>query len=115
MAFLSILGYHVGEPNFDLGQNVHLAMCGHETEPAVEIIWPHETEGPIRGLAERHPSGMTYHVCCTTDNLGFALARLGRSENTGHLRISSQASGSFRGRRTSFYNVAGIGPIEILE
>src|SRR5271170_2748098 len=76
MAFVSILGYRIVETVFDPGQNVHLAMCTHETEPAVEIIWPGETKGPVHDLTERLSTGVIYHVCYSTDDLGAALAGL---------------------------------------
>ena len=115
MVFLSILGYHVGKPIFDMGQNVHLAMCNHETGPAVEIIRPHETEGPIHGLTERHPSGVIYHVCYTTDNLCLTLAGLERAGTRVICASPPKPAAFFGGRKVSFCNVAGIGLIEILE
>jgi hypothetical protein len=115
MAFLSITGYRIGETVFDPGQNVHLAMCIHETEPAVEIIWPGETESPVLGLTERHPAGVIYHICYTTDDLGSTLAGLEK----GGLRVicvsPPRPAPLFGGRKVSFYTVRGIGLVEILE
>lgn len=114
-AYLTALGYRIGETVFDPGQNVQLAMCEHPTEPAVEIIWPGETKGPVLGMTERHPAGVIYHVCYTTDDLGAALAGL---EKAG-LRVicvsPPKPAPLFGGRKVSFYNVVGMGLIEILE
>jgi catechol 2,3-dioxygenase-like lactoylglutathione lyase family enzyme len=114
-AFLSALGYQIGETVFDPGQNVHLAICTHETEPAVEIIWPGDTQGPIEKLTERHAAGIVYHVCYETDNLTAALAQFAAAK----LRIVCISPPTpaplFGGRPVSFYNVVGIGLIEILQ
>jgi catechol 2,3-dioxygenase-like lactoylglutathione lyase family enzyme len=113
--FLSALGYRMGETVLDPGQNVHLKMCTHATEPPVEIIWPGTTSGPIDGMTQRHPSGIIYHVCYLTDDLAAALAAL---EKAG-LRVvcvsPPKPAPLFGGRKVSFYNVVGIGLMEILE
>ena len=115
MTFVSMLGYRIGEEVFDPGQNVNLGICTHETEPTVEIIWPGETKGPVHGLTEHHPAGVIYHVCYSTDHIGSALAGL---EKAG-LRVicvsSPKPAPLFGGRKVSFYNVAGIGLMEVLE
>ena len=115
VAFVSALGYQIGESVFDPLQNVRLTMCIHETEPAIEIICPSDTKGPIDGLTQRHPAGVIYHSCYETDDLPEALAAL---ENAGHAVIcisSPKAAPLFGGLHVSFYNVPGIGLIEILE
>jgi hypothetical protein len=114
-ALLTALGYRMGEAVLDPGQNVHLKMCLHETEPDVEIIWPGDTPGPLDGMMQRHSSGIIYHICYVTDNLAAALAGL---EKAG-LRVvcvsPQKPAPLFGGRPVSFYNVVGIGLIEILE
>jgi methylmalonyl-CoA/ethylmalonyl-CoA epimerase len=114
-AFVSILGYRIGEPVFDPLQNVHLVFCTHETQPAIEIIWPGETKGPVHGLAERHPAGVIYHVCYSTDDLGSALAEMQKAGLRAICVSAPQPAPLFGGRKVSFYNVAGIGLVEILE
>jgi catechol 2,3-dioxygenase-like lactoylglutathione lyase family enzyme len=113
-AFLTTMGYRIGETVFDPGQNVHLALCSHETEPAVEIIWPGETKGPILGLTERHPAGVIYHVCYTTDDLDAALAGLEKAALRVICVSPPKPAPLFGGREVSFYNVLGIGLMEIL-
>ena len=115
MTFLTALGYRMGETVLDPGQNVHLMMCTHETEPAVEIIWPSDTPGPIDNLMERHPSGIIYHVCYFTDDLAAALAGLQKAGLRAACISPPQPAPLFGGRKVSFYNVIGIGLIEILE
>jgi catechol 2,3-dioxygenase-like lactoylglutathione lyase family enzyme len=113
--FVSALGYRIGGPVFDPAQNVHLQLCTHETHPAVEIIWPGDTKGPIEKLTERHAAGIIYHLCYETDNLTDALAQFDEAK----LRIVCISPPTpaplFGGRPVSFYNVVGIGLIEILE
>ena len=113
--FVSELDYHLGEPVFDPAQNVHLQLCTHSAHPAVEIIWPGNPGGPIDKLAQRHASGIVYHLCYETDNLDAALAQL----NEAKLRIICISPPTpaplFGGRPVSFYNVVGIGLVEILE
>jgi methylmalonyl-CoA/ethylmalonyl-CoA epimerase len=113
--FVSALGYHLGEAVFDPVQNVHLELSTHETQPAVEIIWPGETRGPIEKLTERHAAGIIYHLCYETDDLIAALEHFAAAK----LRvvcISPPAPAVlFAGLKVSFYNVTGIGLIEILE
>lgn len=113
--FVSALGYRLGEPVFDPAQNVHLQLCVHETHPAVEIIWPGNAGGPIDKLAQRHASGIIYHVCYETDDLDAALARF-NEEKLRVVCISPPTPAPlFGGRPVSFYNVVGIGLIEILQ
>jgi len=113
--FLSAMGYQMGEAVLDPGQNVHLKMCSHATEPDVEIIWPADSKGPIDGLTQRYSSGIVYHVCYVTDDLTAALVAL---EKTGLRTVCVSPPKSaplFNDRKVSFYNVIGIGLIEILE
>ncbi len=113
--FLSNLGYQLGETVFDSRQNVNLQMGTHATEPTVEIIWPGDTPGPLEGMLQRHLAGLVYHICYVTDDLTAALAEF---ENAG-LRVvcvsPPKPAPLFGGCPVSFYNVIGIGLMEILE
>lgn len=115
MAFTSTLGYQIGETVFDPEQNVNLIMCTHEIQPSVEIIWPANSKGPVHGLTDRHPTGVIYHVCYATDDLGAALAGLKKAGLNAVCVCSPKAAPLFGGRKVSFYNVLGIGLVEILE
>jgi methylmalonyl-CoA/ethylmalonyl-CoA epimerase len=113
--FVTTLGYRLGDSVFDPAQNVHLQLCTHDTHPTVEIIWPGDTGGPIDKLAQRHASGIIYHVCYETENLEAALAVF----NGAKLRVVCISPPThaplFGGRSVSFYNIVGIGLIEILQ
>jgi methylmalonyl-CoA/ethylmalonyl-CoA epimerase len=113
--YLQALGYAVGEAVFDPIQNVHLAMGTHESEPAVEVIWPASNTGPVDGMVQRHTAGIIYHVCYETSDLEGALAGL-REAGLKVICISPPYPAPlFGGRKVSFYNVVGMGLIEILE
>jgi hypothetical protein len=115
MALMSTLGYQVGETIFDPEQNVNLIMCSHETQPSVEIIWPDNSKGPVHGLTDHHPAGVIYHVCYATDDLEAALAGLKKAGLHAVCISPPKRALLFGGRRVSFYNVVGIGLVEILE
>ncbi len=113
--FVAALGYALGEPVFDPNQNVHLQLCTHTTHPVVEIIWPGDTPGPVDKLTQRHTSGIIYHVCYETGDLSAALASL-ESARIRVICISPPAAAPlFGGRKVSFYNIGGMGLVEILE
>lgn len=81
----------------------------------MEIIWPSGTKGPLDELTQRHPAGIIYHVCYETLNPQVAIAGL---ESTGLRPVCispPKPAPLFNGRPVSFYNVLGIGLIEILE
>jgi methylmalonyl-CoA/ethylmalonyl-CoA epimerase len=109
------LGYQLGEPVFDPAQNVHLQLGTHASHPGVEIIWPGDSTGPVDKFVQRHASGIIYHLCYETDHLQAALAGL-EAAGLRHLCISPATPAPlFSGRPVSFYNVVGMGLIEILE
>jgi methylmalonyl-CoA/ethylmalonyl-CoA epimerase len=92
-----------------------LQFCTHTAHPAVEIIWPGDTTGPVDKLVQRHTSGIIYHLCYETDDLRAALAGL-EADALRPICISAPTPAPlFGGRPVSFYNVVGMGLIEILE
>jgi catechol 2,3-dioxygenase-like lactoylglutathione lyase family enzyme len=113
--FAAALGYQLGASVFDPAQNVHLQLCTHAAQPAVEIIWPGDRPGPVDKLLQRHASGIVYHLCYETEDLTAALAGL----ETAGLRALCVSPATpaplFGGRPVSFYNVVGMGLVEILE
>lgn len=112
--FVTRLGYQPGATVFDPAQNVHLQLHVHSIEPAVEIIWPGITPGPVDKLVARFSSGIIYHLCYETDNLAEALAGLDHL-GLNPICISPPTPALlFGGRPVSFYNFRGIGLIEIL-
>lgn len=113
--FVIALGYQVNAAVFDPAQQVHLQLCIHPQSPAVEIIWPGEAGGPVDKLVQRHASGIIYHLCYKTDDLAAALAGLQQAGLNPICISPPKPAPLFGGRPVSFYNVIGIGLIEILE
>lgn len=109
------LGYQLGESVHDPAQNVHLQLCTHASQPAVEIVWPGGGAGPVDKLAQRHSSGIVYHLCYQADNLSAALAGWEAAGLKAICISPPQPAPLFGGRLVSFYNVVGLGLIEILE
>ena len=114
IALMTAQGYRIGEAIFDPAQNVHAVMCTHATEPAVEILWPGHPPSPIDNLHQRHASGIIYHVCYATDDLAVALSGLAEAGLKVSCVSPPKPAPLFSGRKVSFYNVVGLGLIEIL-
>jgi len=112
---LTALGYRIGEIVLDPIQNVYLAMGTHENQPAVEVIWPANNGGPVDSLVQRHSSGIVYHICYETTDLEAALARLQEAGLRVICISPPYPAPLFGGRKVSFYNVVGMGLVEILE
>ncbi len=112
--FVRSLGYRLGSAVFDPQQNVHCALWMHDTAPAIEILWPGETKGPLDGMVQRHPAGIVYHVCYETTDLPAVLAGF-EAAGVKVICISPpKIAPLFEGRTVSFYNVTGMGLIEII-
>jgi Glyoxalase/Bleomycin resistance protein/Dioxygenase superfamily len=114
--FLAGLGYKAGKMIFDPLQNVHLGLWTHKQMPDVEIICPAEGKGPLDKLLSDHKDGLIYHVCYTSKNLARSLEALQSDEDLRLFTISSPKEAVlFGGKRVSFYLVAGVGLIEIID
>ena len=114
--FLTGLGYHIGPMIFDPLQNVHLAMCGHDQMPDVEIICPAEGPGPLDKLLSTHKDGLVYHMCYTCADLDGSLDALESDEHLSVRSISPPTEAIlFGGKRVSFYLIEGLGLIEIID
>ena len=114
-AFLSGLGYAIDEQVFDFEQNVNLILCRHPHMPSVEIVYPGKGPGPIDKYVARHTSGLVYHMCFETADLRATLSAI-EAAQLRPLCVSEPRPAVLLGRRlVSFYNVVGMGLIEIIE
>ena len=113
--FVASLGYALGESVFDPAQNVHLQLGTHASQPAVEIVWPGGGTGPVDKLAQRHTSGIVYHLCYVTDNLRAVLEGWEAAGLKPICISPPKPAPLFGGQPVSFYNVVGMGLVEILE
>jgi methylmalonyl-CoA/ethylmalonyl-CoA epimerase len=114
-SFLLALGYHVGETIFDPLQNVRLTMCEHRSMPAVEIVSRGDGKGPLDYLLSRHSDGLIYHMCYSTGDLERALQALVEAGLRVHCVSPPKPAILFAGKRVSFYQIIGMGLIEIID
>ena len=116
LAFLRGLGYTAGKVVFDPLQDVNLQICEHPAMPLVEVICPGHGDGPLNGLLTRSREGLIYHVCYRTADLA---ASLGAIEAQPGLKVFCVSEPKpailFGGEPVSFYVIAGMGMIEIVE
>ena len=112
--FLSGLGYKIGRAVRDPRQNVNLLLCTRRGMPAVEIIYPTETPGPLGPILKARSTSI-YHICYETRNPDKVLKILKAQNRAVTLTSPPQPAILFKGRKVSFYIVAGFGLIEILE
>lgn len=113
LAFLTGLGYTPSAPVRDPLQNVNLILCTSEQMPAVEIIYPTETAGPLASILKAQVS-VIYHTCFQSNDLEYSLRAIGQANRIIELSPPKPAI-LFGGRKVSFYMVSGFGVIEILE
>lgn len=112
--FLSGLGYEIGPTHRDPLQNVYLLLCRRRGMPAVEIIFPTETPGPLAPILKASAS-MIYHICYESRDREKSLRALEADQNRVLLVSSARPAVLFGGRKVSFYMVPGFGLFEILE
>lgn len=113
VTFLTSLGYKSHGSVFDPSQNVNLIWCSHAEMPAVEVISPTDTPGPVDNLLKTL-SGTVYHLAFTCADLSTTLAAIEQSQRV--IRLSAPRPALlFHGRHVSFYNIDGIGIVEIVE
>jgi len=115
ITFLKSLGYAIGERVVDPEQNVQLIMCTHAAMPAVEIVAPTGTPGPVDAQVARHSNGVVYHMCYTTRDLAVSLQKMTEAGLRPWCVAPPKPAVLFDGLRVSFYNILGVGLIEIIE
>jgi glyoxalase/bleomycin resistance protein/dioxygenase superfamily protein len=111
--YLSDLGYRAGSTCYDPLQKVNLAMRHHERMPDVEVIWPGAEPSPIDRMLKKSDS-MIYHLCYTSANVDGSLAALERAGLEVLPLGMAQPALLFDGLEVSFYNITGVGIIEII-
>jgi hypothetical protein len=111
--YLNDLGYRAGSTCYDPLQKVNLAMRHHDRMPDVEVIWPGQEPSPIDRML-KHSDSMIYHLCYTSENLDGSLAALERAGLEVLPLGMAQPALLFGGIEVSFYNITGVGIIEII-
>lgn len=112
-AFLVAMGYQVGETIYDPAQNVHLAMAVHSRQPAVEIVSPGPTPGPISALISANREGI-YHLCYECSDVDAAVALMKKNGLRVVCVSPAKPALLFGERCVSFFLIAGFGLIEVL-
>jgi hypothetical protein len=111
--YLQDLGYSVGNTCYDPLQKVNLAMRHHEHMPDVEVIWPGAEPSPIDSMLKRSDA-MFYHLCYTSTDVEGSLVALEKAGLEVLPLGLAQAALLFGGIEVSFYNISGVGIIEII-
>lgn len=108
------LGYDSGDSVYDPLQNVNLIWCEHAEMPAVELVSPAETPGPLQNILSEQPE-MLYHLCFSSANLEASVAAI-RDAGIRVLPVAEpKPAVLFGGRKVGFYQVRGFGLVEIVE
>ena len=115
VVFLKGLGYSIGETVFDEIQNVSLILCSSLSGPSVEIICPSPKPGLLDKVVQTHPTGLVYNVCYSSNDLRASLASITSAGLHTTCVSPSKPAILFTGSSVSFYQIAGIGLVEIVE
>ena len=113
MVFYRKLGYEIQGPIIDPLQNVELMLLESTTFPRIELIKPIDEKSPVNNYLKGAAEAI-YHLCYEVADLSQTLAFL---EANHRIICLSQPKPAvlFGGRRVSFYQVKGVGMIELLE
>jgi len=84
--------------------------------PVVEVICPGQGSGPLNALLTRSSQGLVYHVGYRTSDLAASLSALEAQPGLRIICVSPpKPAVLFNGEPVSFYMIAGIGMIEVIE
>ncbi|MDH5259773.1 MAG: VOC family protein [Gammaproteobacteria bacterium] len=108
------MGYAVGEQIQDPLQNVMLIWCDHEHMPAVELVSPTQTPGPLDNMLVNQPE-LFYHICYGAVNIDSSVTAIRDSGVRILTVLPPKPAILFDGRRVGFYQIKGFGLIEIVE
>jgi methylmalonyl-CoA/ethylmalonyl-CoA epimerase len=111
--FYSNMEYDISTSVIDPIQNVELVLCKSDTFPSVELIKPINDKSPINRILLRSNESI-YHICYEVKNLKADLDILFQGN---HSICISQPKPAilFSNRLVSFYYIADVGTIEILQ
>jgi 4-hydroxyphenylpyruvate dioxygenase-like putative hemolysin len=109
-----LLGYAIGEAVFDPGQNSYVQMCTSGSFPNVELVYSDSEESPVANLTKLHDS-VVYHMCFETASIEDAVEQW-RTSGVRAMRVAEgKPAPLFDNRRVAFYQVQGLGLVELLE
>ena len=111
---LTLLGYELAEPIFDPLQNVNLIWCEQPSMPAIEVVYPSDTPGPLDSYLAEFPQ-LVYHLCYVAPDIQIAADEIKSAGQRLLTVVAPQPAVLFGGREVAFYLAKGLGLIEILE
>ncbi len=114
VAVLSGMGYRCNAPVYDPLQEVNLIWCDHEDMPAIELVSPTESPGPVDKILEQSAESV-YHFCYATQNIDESVAALKADGIRVISVVDAKPAILFDNRRVGFYQLKGLGLIEIVE
>ncbi len=114
ISFLEGLGYVCGKKIYDKLQNVNLCLCEHDSMPTVEVVAPAHDSGPLESILAVAEASI-YHICYETGDLDRSIELI-RNQGQRVISVSYRKPAVlFKGRNVSFYQIRGLGLIELLE
>jgi hypothetical protein len=111
---LQLMGYELGEAVFDAGQKAYVQMCVSPVLPHIELVYSDSPDAPVANLIKLQDE-IIYHICFATRSIDAAV-QYWRDAGIRVLRIAPGMPAPLFGQRTvAFYQVQGLGLIELLE
>ena len=107
-------GYHCNESVYDPLQEVNLIWCEHDSMPAVELVSPTGLPGPIDKILELN-SESVYHICFAAQNTEASVAAMKNDGVRVIPMVAAKPAVLFGNQTVGFYQVKGLGLIEIVE
>lgn len=111
---LRTLGYQIGKEVYDDEQKVYVQMCSSAAFPAIELVHSESDDGPIAVFTELQDETI-YHICFETDSIDDTVNEW-RAAGIRMIRIKAKTPAPlFERRNVAFYQVEGMGVVELLE
>ena len=107
------LNYHFSNSVLDIFQNVELSLGLHSHQPKIELVKPTQKNKSLCNFYQNNGSGI-YHICYEVDFKKTSLKDIFPNINKKCLSEPKPAI-LFNNKKVSFFQVSGIGLIELLE
>ncbi len=108
------LGYECGEEVHDPLQEVILVWCSHEAMPAIELVGRTDRPGPLDNILE-HNIESIYHICYSSSSIDASIVAIKADGIRVLPVVTPKPAVLFDGRPVGFYQLRGLGLIEIVE
>ena len=108
------LGYRCDDEVYDPLQEVNLIWCEHDSMPAVELVSPTGSPGPVDKILE-HSSESVYHMCFAAQSIEDSVAAMKHDGVRVIPMVAAKPAVLFGNRPVGFYQLKGLGLIEIVE